>query len=145
MRKANWSGHATDVDILIEEVDPTPENYERCVEDIRVTSRKHIPRACRSHYIPGISVESKSIYEAYHPLDSTTLDTGNELIINMAAENKRTWEDRITSTDLNGYIWKLQNHLAWSLQTKLHTIARQRPMRCPKLLHFLHITMIRFN
>ena len=40
LRKANWSGYATDVDILIDEVDPTPENYERFVEVIRVTSRK---------------------------------------------------------------------------------------------------------
>ena len=37
------SGYAIDVDILIDEVDPTPENYERFVEAIRVTSRKHIP------------------------------------------------------------------------------------------------------
>ena len=44
MKKENWSGYATDVDILIEEVDPTPENYERFVEVMRVTSRKHITR-----------------------------------------------------------------------------------------------------
>ena len=41
MRKENWSGYATDVDILIDEVDPTPENYKMFVEAIRVTSRKH--------------------------------------------------------------------------------------------------------
>ena len=41
LRKANWSGYATDADILIVEVDPpTPDNYERLVEVIRVTSRK---------------------------------------------------------------------------------------------------------
>ena len=57
MRKANWSGYATDVDILVDEVDPTPENYERFVEAIRVTSRKHIPRGCRIHYISGLSEE----------------------------------------------------------------------------------------
>ena len=49
LSKANWSGYATNVDILIDEVDPIPENYEWFVEDIRVTSRKHIPRGCRSH------------------------------------------------------------------------------------------------
>ena len=84
LRKTNWNRYATDVDILIDEDDPTPENYERFVEAIRVTSRKHIPRGCRSHYIPGLSEESKSLYEAYkkqyvsNPFDSTTLDTGNE-------------------------------------------------------------------
>ena len=140
LRKANWSGYATDVDILIDEVDPTPENYERFVEVIRVTSRKHIPRGCRSHYIPGLSEESKSLYEAYkkqymsNPFDSTTLDTGNELISKMAAENKKRWEEMITSTDLTGNSRRhgrqseislttpqLQNHLVWSLLTKLHT------------------------
>ena len=64
--------------------------------------RKHIPRGCGSHYIPGLSEESKSIYEAYkkqymsNPFDSTTLDTGNELI------SKMRWEEMITSTDLTG-------------------------------------------
>ena len=37
-----------------------------------------------------------------NPFDSTTLDIGNELISKMAAENKRRWEDMITSTDLTG-------------------------------------------
>ena len=65
-------------------------------------------RWCRSHYIPGLSEESKSLYEAYkkqymsNPFNSTTLDTGNELISKMAAENKRRWEEMITSTDLTG-------------------------------------------
>ena len=36
LRKANWSRYATDVDILIDEVDPTSENYESVVEAIRV-------------------------------------------------------------------------------------------------------------
>ena len=147
MRKANWSGYATDIDILIDEVDPTPENYERFVEAIRVTSRKHIPRGCISHYIPGMSEVSKRLYEAYkkeymhNPFDSTTLDTGNELISKMAAENKRRWEEMITSTDLTGNsrrhgrqsersltTQELQNHLVWLLLTKLHT----KP-KCPKL------------
>ena len=108
MRKVIWSGYATEVDILIDEVDPTPENYERFVEAIRVTSRKHIPRGCISHYIPGLSEESKGLYEACkkqymsNPFDSTTIDTGNELISKMAAENKRILEEMITSTDLTG-------------------------------------------
>ena len=65
LRKANCSGYATDLDILIDEINPTPVNYERFVEAICVTSGKHIPRGCRSHYIPGLSEDSKSLYEAY--------------------------------------------------------------------------------
>ena len=83
--------YATDFEILIEGVDHIPENYERFVEAIRVTSSKHVPRACRSHYIPGLSEELKSLYEAYkkqypsNPFDRTTLDTGNELVSKMAS------------------------------------------------------------
>ena len=65
LRKANWSGYTTDVDILINEVDPTPENSDKFVEVITVTSRKHIPRGTRRHYISGLSEESRSVYEAY--------------------------------------------------------------------------------
>ena len=112
LRKASWSGYATDVDILIDEVGPTPENYDRFVEAIRVTSMTHIPRGCRRPYIPGLSEESKSLYEAYKKqymsnlFDSTTLDTGNELISKMAVENKRRWVEMITSSDLTGSSWK---------------------------------------
>ena len=108
MRKENWSAYATDIDILIDEVDPTPKNYDRFVETIRDTSRKHIARGCRRHYIPGIYEESKTLYDVYkkqymsNPIDSTTLDLGNKLISKMATENKRIWEEMITSTDLAG-------------------------------------------
>ena len=50
---------------LIENVDPTPDNYGRFMELMRVPSRKHIPRGCREQYIPGLSEELKSLYEAY--------------------------------------------------------------------------------
>ena len=56
-RMANWSAYATDIDILIDEVDPTPENYDMFVETIRVTSRKHIPMECRRYYTSGLSEE----------------------------------------------------------------------------------------
>ena len=76
-----------------------------------MTSKKHIPRGCRRHYIPGLSEESKSLYEAYkkqymsYPYDSTTLDTGNELI---------RWEEMITSTDLTG-----NSRKAWQTTRKI--------------------------
>ena len=120
LSKANWSGYATNVDILINEVDHTPEIYERFVEAIRVTSRKHIPMGCWSHYIPGLSEELKSLYtykKQYmsNPFDSTTLDAGNELISKIAAENKRRWEDMITWTDLTGNsrnAWQTIRHIS---------------------------------
>ena len=71
-----------------------------------MASRKHIPRGCRSNYIPGLTDESKSLYEAYkkqysiEPFGETTIDTGNTLIYKMKDGKKKSWEDAITSTDL---------------------------------------------
>ena len=61
LRKANWSGYATDVDILIDEVDSTPENYERFVEAIRVTLRKHIPRGVEATTFLGC-LKNRRVY-----------------------------------------------------------------------------------
>ena len=48
-----------DLDSNIEEVDAIPENYERFVEMLRMASRKHIPRGCRSYYIPGLADDTQ--------------------------------------------------------------------------------------
>ena len=50
LRKADWLGYSAQVDQNIDEVDVTPEFYEKFVGIIRVASRKHIPRGCRTNY-----------------------------------------------------------------------------------------------
>ena len=42
-RKADWNGYSTELDNSIEDVEPTPSNYNRFVENVRVASRRHIP------------------------------------------------------------------------------------------------------
>ena len=73
---------------------------------------------CRIHNISGISEELKNLYEAYkkqymiNRIYRRTVDTGNELISKMAAENKRRWVEMITSTDLTGNSrkeWQIYN------------------------------------
>ena len=68
LKKADWEGFSADVDSNIEEVDAIPKHNERFVEMLRMASRKHIPRGCRSpsNYIPGLNDESKSLFEAYN-------------------------------------------------------------------------------
>ena len=65
LRKAHWLGYSTQVDQNINEVDATPECYEKLVGIIRMSSRKHIPTGSRTNYIPGLTDESKTLYEAY--------------------------------------------------------------------------------
>ena len=89
LKKANWDRFSTELDAAIEEVNSVPENYGRFIELLRVVSRRHIPRRCRSNYIPGLTEESKSLYEAYkrqyssNPLGEGTLETGAKLIDTM--------------------------------------------------------------
>ena len=69
-----------------------------------MASRKHISRGCRSKYIPELTDESNSIYEAYkkqysiNPFGETTIDIGNPLIDKMKDEKKKSWEEVITLT-----------------------------------------------
>ena len=78
--KTDWNGHSAAHDILIEDTEPIPEKYGGFVEIVCVASRRYIPRGCRSNYIPGLSEESKNVYEDYkkqyaiNPFDNGTID-----------------------------------------------------------------------
>ena len=106
LRKADWIGYATELDKLILDVEPTPANYNRFMESVRMASRRHIPRGCRTEFIPGLTEESKSLYEAYKtqysnsPFDDGTMESGNALLDSMIEEKKRRWEEVITSTNM---------------------------------------------
>ena len=92
LRKAKWDDFSTDFDEAIEEVERIPENYDRFIGHVRVVSRRHTPRGCRTNYIPGLTEESQSLYEAYkkqyssNPFAEGTLETGNKLIDTMKEE-----------------------------------------------------------
>ena len=70
-----------------------------------MASRKHIPRGCRTNYIPGLTNESKT-YKSYqeqyrcNPLGDGTIYAGHTLIELMAEQKKEIWEEMITSIDL---------------------------------------------
>ena len=72
------------------------------MDKVRLASRRYIPRGCRTNHIPGLSEESKSLYEEYKkqfasdPFDNGTIETGNALMNNMEEEKKKRWEEVIT-------------------------------------------------
>ena len=88
------------------DVKPTPANYNRFVESVRMASRRHIPRGCRTEFIPGLTEEIKSLYEAYKTqysnshFDDGTMESGNALLDSMIEEKKKRWEEVITSTNM---------------------------------------------
>ena len=76
LRKTKWVGFSTEFDAAIEEVNSIPEqNYGSFIDLLRVVSRRHIPRECRSNNIPGLTEKSKILYEAYTIQFSRTLLT----------------------------------------------------------------------
>ena len=95
LRQADWNGYSAALDKLIEYVEPILEKYGGFFENLRVASRRYIPRGCRANYIPGLSEESKSMYENYKkqyasdPFDNSTIETGDALINNMRKEKKK--------------------------------------------------------
>ena len=92
----------------------TPHNYGRFIELIGVTFRKHIPKECREHHVPGLSEKSRSLYEAYkkqysHDLfGNTTIEAGTRLFDRMTEEKRKIWEEVIKSTELTH-----NSHNAW--------------------------------
>ena len=65
LRKVDWNGYSTELNNHIEDVKPIPSNYHRFVENVRVASRRHIPRGCRTDFVKGLTDESKNLYKAY--------------------------------------------------------------------------------
>ena len=120
-RKADWNGYSTELDNSIEDVEPIPSNYNRFVENVRVASRRHIPRGCRTDYVQGLTDESKNLYEAYkqqyssNPFDNRTMESGNLLLDKMTEEKRKIWEEVITSTNMthnSRKAWKTINKLS---------------------------------
>ena len=54
-RKADWDGHSTELDKLIEDVEPIPENYGGFVAKVRMATIRYIPRGCRTNHILAMS------------------------------------------------------------------------------------------
>ena len=87
--KADWNGYSAELNKLIEYVEPNLATYKCFVESVRVASRRHIPRASQTEYVPGLTDKSKSLYEAYKckysssPFDDGTIEYRNTLIDKM--------------------------------------------------------------
>ena len=56
--KADWDAYSTELDKLIEDVEPIPENHGGFVDKGRVASGRYIPRGCITNHIPGLSERS---------------------------------------------------------------------------------------
>ena len=119
-KKADWEAFSTDLDTLICDIDPSPENYDRFVKVVHATSRKHIPRGCRKNYVPGLTTDLAEQYNEYiqlyeqDPFATATITAGDELAQALTVEQRKTWQTLIENTDMTHNSKK-----AWSLIKKL--------------------------
>ena len=83
-KKVKWKAFSTDLDTLICDIDPYPENYDRFVKVVHAITREHIPRGCRKNQVPGLTPDLAEQYSEYTQLyeqdrfATATITTGDE-------------------------------------------------------------------
>ena len=120
-KKADWEGYAKSTDDGIQNLPPTPGNYERFVSLVKKASCRNIPRGCRTSYVCGLTDETKELYEQYqerfesNPFDIETTEAGDELSKAIAEVQRQKWQAMIESTDFthsSRKAWKTINRLS---------------------------------
>lgn len=93
-KKAKWEPFSAELDQKVANLPTDIQSYDTFVEIVKKTSRRHIPRGCRTSYIPGISKTTEEILEKYQelfendPFSDETIRTGEELL-SLITENRR--------------------------------------------------------
>ena len=120
-KKADWESYAKSTDDGIQNLPPTPGNYERFVPLVKKASCRNIPRGCRTSYVCGLTDETKELYEQYqerfesNPFDIETTEAGDELSKAIAEVQRQKWQAMIESTDFthsSRKAWKTINRLS---------------------------------
>ena len=120
LKKANWEQFAQQLDVAVENIPATAENYDQFVKVLRKVARKNIPRGCRRNYVPGLTTETTELYKQYtekyesDPFAENTITLGEELINSISEERRKSWQTLIESTDMTHNSKK-----AWSTIRKL--------------------------
>ena len=72
---------------------------------VKKSSRRNIPRGCRTTYTPGLTDESKVLYNDYEkhfqcdPFSAETIECGGNLTKAITESRRRKWQELIQSTD----------------------------------------------
>ena len=98
IKKADWKGCNKSVNMGINDISQTTDNYRYFVDIIKKASRQNIPRGYHTSYSCGLTTETNELYEDYkmpfknYPFNS---ETGNRLCNEIAEK----WQTLIESTD----------------------------------------------
>lgn len=119
-KKAKWDLFSEELDKEIVKISPDIESYDTFIELVRKISKRHIPRGCRTQYIPGLDNKSRATLEKYKTLFETdpfaeqTIQVGEELISNISISRRNKWCNLVESLDL-----KRNSRKAWKLMKTL--------------------------
>ena len=64
-RKADWQGFTQELDTTIANIKPEPNSYEHFRIAVWKSAKNHIPRGCRTSYIPCLTEQGKALYDDY--------------------------------------------------------------------------------
>ena len=118
--KADWQSFTKDLDEALVNLPDTPANYNEFITLISRISRQHIPRGCRTEYIPGMTEEAKELFKKYSqsyaldPFSEETITMGEDLTETIATQQRQKWQEMIESTDL-----KHSSRKSWAMIKKL--------------------------
>ena len=105
-KKANWKSFSSDLDSYVSELDASAEQYPDFIQAVFKSSKRNIPRGCRTNYIPGLSPSSADLYEDYKerfendPFAPATAEAGEIVMAAISKEKRKMWQEMIESTDL---------------------------------------------
>ncbi|XP_030851787.1 uncharacterized protein LOC115928578 [Strongylocentrotus purpuratus] len=118
--KADWPAFTEHLDHALTHLPADPKNYESFIDIVKKVSRTHIPRGCRTTYIPGIDEESSQLLANYTTAYDTdafsedTINLGEELISRISQRHRQMWQHMIETTDL-----RHSSRKAWATIRKL--------------------------
>lgn len=100
-KKSNWELFTEDLDREILKIPSEIESYDLFVDLVKRISRKHIPRGCRTRYVPGMTKTSEELLQKYHqlfeldPFNEETIKTGKDLLESLAENRRKRWIDLV--------------------------------------------------
>lgn len=105
-KKANWNGFSKDLDNMINNIEPIPENYDAFNDLVKSISRRNIPRGCQTRYIPALTPELTDALNKYtemfeaNPFDEETIEEGDKLLKLLTDEKRKKWCDLLAELDM---------------------------------------------
>ena len=107
LRRANWDDFTSELETNVDNLGPASwRKYSEFSETVRSLVRRHIPRGCRTKYIPGLSSCSVTLLMEYQhlynsdPFSEDTIEAGQILCSQLKATCQQQWEEMVENIDL---------------------------------------------